>query len=122
MVMLTVSGITKQVAGNFAVKNIGFAQQALQKLAIAGETGSGKTTLLKLIAGLLQPDSGEIRFKQQRVEGPLERLIPGHPGIAYLSQHFELRNNYRVEELLEMGNDLSQQEAGALYDVCRIRN
>jgi len=120
MVMLSVSGITKHFAGNFAVKNASFAQQTLQKVAVAVETGSGKTTLLKLIAGLLQPDGGEVRFKQRRVEGPLERLIPGHPGIAYLSQHFELRNNYRVEELLEIGNDLTRQEADALYDVCRI--
>jgi len=120
MVMLTVTGVSKQGAGNFAVKNISFAQQALQKVAIAGETGSGKSTLLRLIAGLLQPDNGEIKFKQQRVEGPAERLIHGHPGIAYLSQHFELRNNYRVHEILEYGSVLTQQEADTLYSVCRI--
>ena len=120
MVMLTVTGISKQGPGNFAVKNISFAQLALQKVAIAGETGSGKSTLLKLIAGLLQPDIGEIKFNQKRVEGPAERLIYGHPGIAYLSQHFELRNNYRVQEILDYGNTLTQHEADSLYSVCRI--
>src|ERR1700727_2021795 len=72
---------------------ITFAQQSGQKLALAGATGSGKSTLLKMIAGLVQPDAGEIRLGGVRVKGPLETLVAGHPGIAYLSQHFELWNN-----------------------------
>jgi ABC-type Fe3+/spermidine/putrescine transport system ATPase subunit len=46
--------------------------------------------------------------------------MPGHPGIAYLSQHFELRNHYRVEELLAMANQLTEESAALIYEVCRI--
>lgn len=99
---------------------IDFIQQRFQKIAIAGETGSGKSTLLKIIAGLEQPDTGKILFEGKKVTGPLDTLIPGHPGIAYLSQHFELRSNYRVEELLEYANQLSEPEAQKLFAVCRI--
>jgi len=35
--------------------------------AIIGESGSGKSTLLKLLYGLLSPDSGEVRFKGERI-------------------------------------------------------
>ena len=122
MALLTVSGITKKEKENYTVKNISFAQQPLQKIAIAGETGSGKTTLLKMIAGLVQPDAGEILFEQERVVGPYEKLLPGHPRIAYLSQYFELRNNYRVEEELECKNLLSDEEANDLYAICRIQH
>jgi ABC-type sugar transport system ATPase subunit len=122
MALLTVSGITKKEKENYTVKDVSFTQQTLQKIAIAGETGSGKTTLLKMIAGLIQPDAGEILFQQERVVGPYEKLLPGHPAIAYLSQYFELRNNYRVEEELEAKNLLSGEEANTLYDVCRIRH
>ena len=108
------------VVGQGRVSGISFVQQKGQKLALAGATGSGKSTLLKLIAGLLQPDVGEIWLDGQRVRGPLETLVPGHPGIAYLSQHFELWNNYRVGEVLSYANDLSDEEAGALYAMCRI--
>jgi len=87
---------------------------------VAGETGSGKTTLLKTIAGLVQPDKGKVLFEGQRVPGPAEKLIPGHPGIAYLSQQFELPQNLRIEQVLEYANELPEAEAMALFRVCRI--
>jgi ABC-type Fe3+/spermidine/putrescine transport system ATPase subunit len=122
MALLTVDGIGKQADGMVSVKDIYFTQQPLEKIAIAGETGSGKTTLLKIIAGLVQPDSGTIRLGQQRVLGPDEQLVAGHRSIAYLSQYFELRNNYWVYELLQYANELTQAEADAIYNVCRIEH
>jgi ABC-type sugar transport system ATPase subunit len=120
MSLLNVSGIGKKQGEEYLLKNINFIQEASQKLAIAGSTGSGKTTLLKIIAGLIQPDEGEVLFEGTRVKGPLEKLLAGHSQIAYLSQHFELRNNYRVVELLQMANKVSQADAALVYQVCRI--
>ncbi len=120
MVLLSVRGLGKVEKTGFSVNDIHFSQEQYQQIAIVGETGSGKTSLLKMIAGLMQPDQGEILFEGTRVRGPLEKLLPGHPRIAYLSQHFELRNNYRVEEELESRNQLTGEEAGAIYEVCRI--
>lgn len=37
------------------------------RVLITGPNGSGKTTLLLMAAGLVQPDSGEVRFNQQLV-------------------------------------------------------
>ena len=96
MAWLNLVDVSKKGIDNYTVKDVSFTQDTFQNLAIAGETGSGKSTLLKMIAGLVQPDSGEIFFRGAKVLGPDEKLIPGHEGIAYLSQHFELRNNYRV--------------------------
>ncbi|MGK2861690.1 MAG: ABC transporter ATP-binding protein [Chitinophagaceae bacterium] len=120
MAMLNVTGISKKENGIFTVDDITFAQNPFQKIAIAGETGSGKSTLLKMIAGLVQPDAGEIKFENERVAGPFEKLLPGHARIAYLSQHFELRNNYRVEEELESANKLTVEEASRIFNVCRV--
>jgi ABC-type sugar transport system ATPase subunit len=122
MSLLKVAEIGKQEGGTSILRGISFTQDRLQKIAIAGATGSGKTTLLKIIAGLAQPDTGEVLFENKRVTGPAEQLIPGFPGIAYLSQHFELRNNYRVEEVLQYANTLSETKAAALYEVCRIHH
>jgi iron(III) transport system ATP-binding protein len=103
-----------------ALKDIDFSQRKGQRLAMVGETGSGKSNLLKTIAGLATPAAGAVYFEDARVLGPLERLIPGQPGIAYLSQHFELWNNYHVQEILSYTNDLSPDEAMELYRLCHI--
>ncbi|HSN62516.1 MAG TPA: ABC transporter ATP-binding protein [Ferruginibacter sp.] len=120
MALLTVNGLHKKQGGIEVVKDVFFSQDALQKIAIAGEAGSGKTTLLKMIAGLIQPTAGDIFILDEKVKGPDEVLIAGHKSIAYLSQHFELRNNYRVNEILEMANRVSPQAANEIYAVCRI--
>src|SRR5579871_6141831 len=124
-----------------ALENIAFTLQKNQHLAIAGETGSGKSTLLKIIGGLAAPapnspgasstqsqtpptpdsiqpptpPTNSVFFEGRKVLGPLERLIPGEPGIAYLSQHFELWHNYRVAEVLDYNNDLDPVDATHLY-------
>jgi ABC-type sugar transport system ATPase subunit len=120
MALLTVSGVSKKHEGNFVLRDIGFSQERFQKIAIAGETGSGKSTLLKIIAGLIQPDAGEIELDGEKVVGPEEKLVPGHPRIAYVSQYFELPKFLRVEQVLTYANKLSEEEAGALFKICRI--
>ncbi len=120
MHLLNVNNISKKEAGNYAVNKLSFSQNYLQRLAIAGETGSGKTTLLKMIAGWIQPDEGTIHLYNDPVLGPEEKLMAGRKEIAYLSQHFELRNNYWVHEILEYANELSTKEAKNLYRVCRV--
>ncbi|WP_431210870.1 ABC transporter ATP-binding protein [Puia sp. P3] len=102
------------------VGGISFVQKKGQNLAIAGETGSGKSTLLKIIGGLAEPSAGVVLFEGERVLAPRERLVPGQPGIAYLSQHFELWHNYRVEEILSYANDMSSDESAELYAICHI--
>jgi ABC-type sugar transport system ATPase subunit len=119
MSLLQVSGISRQ-EGSFQLQSISFTQEKFQKIAIAGASGSGKSTLLRIIAGLIQQDEGLVLFEGEKRKGPNDKLIPGHPGIAYLSQHFELRNNYRMEELLGYANRLTDEEAATLYDICRI--
>ena len=120
MSLLRVSGISIEEEGRFVLKEVSFTQPELRKFAIAGETGSGKSTLLKIIAGYIQPGAGDVFFEGVRVKGPAEKLVPGHPGIAYLSQQFELPKSLRVEQVLRYANMLSAAEAETLYAVCRI--
>jgi ABC-type sulfate/molybdate transport systems ATPase subunit len=121
MSFLKVSGIGKKEGTTFALKDIIFGQERFRHMVIAGETGSGKSTLLKIIGGITSPEKGAVYFEGDRVKKvPEEKLIPGHPGIAYLSQHFELRNHYRMEELLEYANILGAEKASRIYSICQI--
>ena len=116
--MLSVEGVTKFNGNGFILKDISFTQKRNQKIAIVGETGSGKSTLLKIIAGLAQADGGEVQFEHVKIDGPAHTLVPGHRGISYLSQHYQLPHALRVEQVLRYANTL--EEANYVYDVCRI--
>lgn len=122
MHLLTIEDISKEEEGRTLVKEVCFSIDAFKKVALMGETGSGKSTVMKMVAGLEQPSSGNAFFEGQRIKGPDEVLLPGHPAIAYLSQHFELRSNYRVHELLEMANKMEDDEAAGIYLICRINH
>ncbi len=115
---LHLNGIYKQTGSNLQPTT--FTIKQFQKTAIMGETGSGKSTVMKIIGGLSQPDGGETFFLGEKVKGPNDKLIPGHPGIAYLSQHFELFNNYYVHELLEYASKLPDDDANIIFEICKI--
>jgi ABC-type Fe3+/spermidine/putrescine transport system ATPase subunit len=120
MELLTVSGISLVERDITVLEPLSFSQRAHQKLALAGESGAGKSTLLQIIAGLIQPSAGEVRISGDRVRGPVEVLVPGHPGVAYLSQKSELPHSLRVEQVLRYANKRPAAEAQALYELCRI--
>lgn len=120
MSFLEVSGITCHYDKENVLSNISFTQNEFEKIAIAGETGSGKSTLLKIIAGLEQSDSGQVMFRKDPVQGPNEKLVPGHDSIAFLSQHFELPQFLRVEQVLEYESKVGDSYASTLYQICRI--
>jgi ABC-type sulfate/molybdate transport systems ATPase subunit len=120
MEFLEVNGVSCKYDQSCVLTNVSFTQNEFQKLAIAGETGSGKSTLLKIIAGLEQSESGKVTFKSQRVVGPSERLVAGHESIAFLSQHFELPQFLRVEQVLAYESKVGDPYASDLYKICRI--
>ena len=120
MDILTVTNLSLTENGFTALQPISFSQKQGQKLALAGESGAGKSTLLQLVAGLIQPSTGVVHANVSRVRGPQDVLLPGHPGVAYLSQKSDLPQFLRVEQVLRYANQRPEAEAQAVYDVCRI--
>jgi len=74
MAFLELKGVSKAYgagSGRSAVlKDINLTVEEGEFVAIVGFSGSGKTTLISAIAGLIEPDSGEIRLKGKPVTGP----------------------------------------------------
>ena len=118
--ILTVTNLSLSENGFTALQPISFRQRPGQKLALAGESGAGKSTLLQLVAGLIQPSTGEVHANGRRVRGPQDVLVPGHPGVAYLSQKSDLPQFLRVEQVLRYANKRPEAEAQAVYELCRI--
>jgi ABC-type sugar transport system ATPase subunit len=65
-----------------------------ETLSILGPSGCGKTTLLKVIAGLIQPDSGQVLFDGV----PLEETRMADRGIGMVFQTYALYPHMRARE------------------------
>lgn len=65
--LLEVSGLVKSFGGLVAVHDVDFHLDSGEILGLIGPNGSGKTTLFNLIAGVLKPDRGEIRFEGRKI-------------------------------------------------------
>ena len=120
MTLLEVQQISKKQSNKNILETIRFEQKTLEKIAITGESGAGKSTLLKIISGHMQSDSGTVLFNGKKVAGPEEKLLAGHKDIAYLSQHYELNNNYVVKDLIWFQVNMDESEAENLFNICRI--
>ena len=79
-------------------RNVSFELGVGEIIGIVGNSGAGKTTLLKLIAGLLDSTSGEIRLENELVRGPAFNLVPGHDEIKLVNQDFDLDLYHTVKE------------------------
>jgi sulfate transport system ATP-binding protein len=68
---ISVARLSKSLGGQQIIADVSFEIAAGEMLVVLGPSGSGKTTLLRIIAGLEQPDAGEICLN-----GKLARLMP----------------------------------------------
>src|SRR5690625_2261737 len=98
------------------LKELRFAIDTSEHLAVLGESGAGKSTLLHLIYGLLELPNGEIIYDGNRLGGPSEKLIPGHEFMKLLSQEFDIMPFTTVAE--NIGSYLTSQDM--LADAKRI--
>jgi spermidine/putrescine transport system ATP-binding protein len=76
--MIEVDRIAKHYGEQVAVADVSFAIQKGEFIALMGPSGCGKTTMLRMIAGLDEPTSGEIRLWGRRLneDAPWERDTP----------------------------------------------
>jgi len=71
-------------------------------VALLGANGAGKTTLLNAITGFVRPQSGEITFMGERIDGLPTNAIT-EKGISYLPEGGKLFPDMTIRENLEMG-------------------
>ena len=84
-----------------------FSLHAGEVVLVEGDNGSGKSTLLRLLSGLLQPTSGEIRLQGEPLT--LARLSPQ---VALLSHQVGLKLELTALENLRFAAGLGGQRAG----------
>ena len=66
--LLAITGIRKEFPGVVALDDVKLRVRRGTVHALMGENGAGKSTLMKIIAGIYQPDAGEIRLRGEVVK------------------------------------------------------
>jgi len=83
--MITVDGLAVEFSGSTLFKDISFAINEKDRIALMGKNGAGKSTLLKILAGAHKPTRGKVAAPKDAV-------------IAYLPQHLMTDNERTVFE------------------------
>ena len=78
-----------------------------ESLRVAGANGSGKTSLLRILCGLLLPDTGEVRWKGERIRSLREEYSRQ---IVYLGHAPAVKDELTPEENLAIAARLSGME------------
>jgi len=107
--ILEVKGLTKHFGGLAAVKNVDFQIKRGEILGLIGPNGAGKTTIFNLISGFLTPDSGEVKFKGERITG----LKPPHK--------ITMRRMGRTFQLVRPFNNMTVLENVMVGCFCRTK-
>ncbi|MEM7373875.1 MAG: ABC transporter ATP-binding protein [Bacteroidota bacterium] len=97
--MLSVSHLHKSFEQEQVLKDLSLELGTRQMLSILGRSGSGKTTFLRIIAGLEQPDQGDIFWHEQR----MNEVPPHQRNIVYLYQEALLFPHLTVFENIAFG-------------------
>ncbi|MDB5424622.1 MAG: cysA [Phenylobacterium sp.] len=96
---LEISGITKSYGRFPALKGVSLQAKDKEFLALMGPSGSGKTTLLRVLAGLEQPDAGEVRFDgEDFLALPVRRRR-----VGMVFQHYALFRHMTVAQNIAFG-------------------
>lgn len=99
--IIEIKNVSFQYEHTQVLKDISFAVQEGDFLALLGPNGSGKSTLLKLILGLLKPMQGEILLFDQPLSSFKQRELIGY--VSQKSNSFNSGFPATVKEVVQSG-------------------
>lgn len=109
--------------GLVALENLNLYLEKGEILGIVGPNGAGKTTVLNLITGVYHPSSGQIVFKEKRIDGLPPHVIASL-GISRTFQNIRLVPFLSVLENVMLGSALLVKESplDAVLMTRRVRS
>src|SRR5580704_1837462 len=107
---LRLAGLTKIFAGTRAVDRVSLRVEPGSMVALLGPSGCGKTTTLRMIAGLVEPNAGEIFLDDRPIGG-----VPVHRrNIGMLFQNFALFPHMNVAQNIAFGLETRKTARAAI--------
>jgi len=100
--IIEVRNLTKKFGDFTANDNINLNIQEGEIRAVIGENGAGKSTLMNMMYGILQPTSGDILFRGNKIHinSPRDAI---NLGIGMVHQHFKLSPSLTIYENIVLG-------------------
>ncbi len=100
---LQCSSLAKSLGGKVVLNNLALSVEPGEVVALVGASGSGKSTLLRSIAGLISPDSGEIRIEGDRVWSLRGEIPAEDRNVGLVFQDYALWPHMSVRQNLSFG-------------------
>jgi ABC-type sugar transport system ATPase subunit len=103
--------LTKRFGGLTAVDNASLDVNVGEVIGLVGDNGAGKSTFIKMVAGVYQPDEGELFFENRQVSfsGPREAR---DMGIETIYQDLALAENLDVGSNIFLGREMKKRYLG----------
>jgi multiple sugar transport system ATP-binding protein len=121
--MLEIRNLTKKFGKNTAVQDLNIICKEQEFLVIFGPAGAGKTTTLRLIAGILEPTTGEIRYGDRSLTG----VPPERRNMSMAFENYNLYSHLTVSENLafplrarRLDNTEINRRVGAMAETLQI--
>jgi len=102
MGILTLEGVSQEFGGLLALDNVNLNVEESKIFGIIGPNGAGKTTLFNIITGIYRPTAGEVRFKEQIING-IPPYEVARKGIGRTFQNIRLFHKLSVLDNVKVG-------------------
>jgi rhamnose transport system ATP-binding protein len=117
---LAFRNVSKAFGAVRALRGVSFSVAAGEAHALVGENGAGKSTLLKILAGIVQPDEGEIAWRGERLHlgSPKDAL---ERGIGMVYQEMLSFPNLSVSANIFAGREITDRIGRLDQAAMRVR-
>jgi len=109
---IEVRNVSKRFGAFQALDEVSLEVPSGSLTALLGPSGSGKSTLLRVIAGLEQPDSGEIVISGEEATG----LAPQKRGVGFVFQHYAAFKHMTVRNNIAFGLTIRKRPKAEIRD------
>ena len=101
--MIEVQRVDKRFGESHVLRGVDLLVGRAEVIALLGPSGCGKTTLLRILAGLEDPDAGEVRVGGELVASAGVHVAPEKRNIGLVFQDFALFPHLRVDANVAFG-------------------
>jgi sulfate/thiosulfate transport system ATP-binding protein len=102
---IEIQGVGKRFGDFVALDDVTLEVETGSLTALLGPSGSGKSTLLRIVAGLEQPDAGNVRLDGVDVTG----VPPQERGVGFVFQHYAAFKHMTVRKNVAFGLEIRRR-------------